>query len=97
MTQAEIDQLLDAMQAEFEKSSDENDRPGLITFQTDDWIKSELPHCCTAIWRGIRYRGIRITVSRERETRVWTLGEAQAAGEGVDHFEPLKSIADAAV
>lgn len=52
-------------------------------------------------WNALRtvfgYRGIRITVSRERETRVWTLGEAQAAGEGVNHFEPLKSIADAAV
>ena len=69
MTQAEIDQLLDIMQAECEESGDENERPSLITFQTDDWIKSELPHCCTAIWRGIRYRGVRITVSRERETR----------------------------
>lgn len=97
ITQAEIDTLLEAMQAEFEKTGDDNDRPGVITFQTDDWVGFRLPISCTAIWRGIRYRGIRINVSRERETRVWTRGEALAAGEGAEPYEDLRSVADAAV
>ncbi|NQE61512.1 hypothetical protein [Caulobacter sp. RHG1] len=97
ITQAEIDALLDAMQVEFEKTGDDADRPGLITFQSDDWIGFDLPTCCTAIWRGIRYRGIRVTISRERETRVWTHGEALAAGERLEHLEDLKSVQDAAI
>jgi hypothetical protein len=47
--------------------------------------------------RGIRYRGIRILVSKERETRVWSRGEAEAAGENGGPYEDLKSLADAAV
>jgi hypothetical protein len=97
ITQAEIDDLLEAMQAQFEKTNDEADRPGLITFQRDDWVGFNLPCCCTAPARGIRYRGIRVLVSLERETRVWTRGEAAAAGENGEPHEELKSRADAAV
>ncbi|PVM82076.1 hypothetical protein [Caulobacter endophyticus] len=64
MTQAEIDSLLQAMQDQFDKTGDDADRPGVITFQTDEWIGKNLPTCCTAIWRGIRYRGIRILAAR---------------------------------
>lgn len=97
MTQAEIDSLLKAMQDQFEKTGDDADRPGVITFQTDDWVGKNLPTCCTAIWRGIRDRGIRILVSKDRETRVWTRGEAAAAGQNGEPFEDLKSLEDAAV
>ncbi|WP_343699742.1 hypothetical protein [Caulobacter sp.] len=97
MTQAEINSLLDAMQAQFDQTGDEADRPGVITFQTDAWIGKNLPTCCTAIWRGIRYRGVRILVSKDRETRVWTRGEAAAGGQDGGPYEDLKSIADAAV
>ena len=95
ITQAEIDALLEAMQSEFEKTGDDADRPGVITFQRDDWVRVELPRCCTSPIRGIRYRGIRINVSKERETGVWTRGEALATGEEAQPYEDLKSIADA--
>jgi len=97
ITQAEIDALLEAMQAQFEKTNDEADRPGMITFQRDDWVGFNLPRCCTAPSRGIRYRGIRILVSKDRETRVWTRGEALAANEDAEPLEDLKSLADAAI
>ncbi|ENZ82845.1 MULTISPECIES: hypothetical protein [Caulobacter] len=97
ITQAEIDALLAAMQAEFDKTGDDGDRPGLISFQRDDWVGMALPTCCTSPARGIRYRGIQIKVSKERETRVWTRAEALALGEIAESFEDLKSIADAKV
>lgn len=97
ITQAEIDALLGAMQAQFDKTGDEADRPGLITFQRDDWVGFNLPCCCTAPSRGIRYRGIRVLVSEERETRVWTRGEAATARENAEPYEELKSLAEAAV
>jgi hypothetical protein len=97
ITQAEIDTLLEAMQAEFDKTGNDADRPGLITVQRDDWVGFGLPRCCTSLGRGIRYRGIRINVSKARETRVWTRGEAEATGDNAEPYEDLKSLADAAV
>ena len=97
ITIAEIDALLEAMQVQFEKTGHDADRPGAITFQRDDWVGFNPPCCCTSPMRGIRYRGIRILVSKERETRVWSRGEAEAAGENGGPYEDLKSLADAAV
>jgi len=97
ITQAEIDVLLEAMQADFLKTGDDADRPGLITFQRDDWCSIELPRCCTSPMRGIRYRGMRINVSKERETRVWTRGQAKTAGDNAEPYEDLKSVEEAAV
>jgi len=97
ITQAEIDALLAAMQADHDKTGSDGDRPGLITFQRDDWVGMELPTCCTSPGRGIRYRGIQIKVSKERETRVWTRAEALTLGEIADSFEDLKSVEDARV
>lgn len=97
ITPAEIDILLEAMQAEFEATGDEDVRPGVITFRDVDWIGNTMPRSCTAIWRGIRYRGILINVGHNRETRVWTRGEAKAAGENAEPYEDLKSREDAAV
>lgn len=97
ITQAEIDALLEAMQAQFEKTGDDDDRPGLITFTRDDWVGFELPTCCTSPGRGIRYRGIKINVSKERETRIWTRGEAKAANDDATPYEDLKSREDAKV
>jgi hypothetical protein len=97
ITQAEIEALLAAMLAEFDKTGDDGDRPGLITFQRDDWVGMELPTCCTAPKRGIRYRGLQIKISQDRETRVWTRAEALALGESAESFEDLKSLEDARV
>lgn len=97
ITQAEIDALLEAMQAQFEKTGDDDDRPGLITFTRDDWVGFELPTCCTSPGRGIRYRGIKINVSKERETRIWTRGEAKDANDDATPYEDLKSREDAKV
>lgn len=96
ITQPEIDALLEAMQAEFDNTGDDGDRPGLISFQRDDWVGMRLPTSCTSPARGIRYRGIQIKVSKERETRVWTRAEALSLGETADSFEALKSLEDAA-
>ncbi|MGH1557414.1 hypothetical protein ACRAWD_05425 [Caulobacter segnis] len=97
IAQAEIEALLEAMQAEFDKTGDDGDRPGLISFQRDDWVGMELPTCCTSPGRGIRHRGIQIKISKERETRVWTRAEALTLGEIAESFEDLKSVEDARV
>jgi len=97
MTQDEIDRILDAMQAEFEKSGDDGDRPGLITFDRDDWVRAEVLRCCTSLARGIRCRGIQIKVAKGNETRVWSRAEALAMGDDPASFEDLKSRADATV
>lgn len=96
ITQAEIDTLLEAMQADYDTSGDDGDRPGLISFQRDDWVGMSLPRCCTSPHRGIRYRGIEVKVSKERETRVWTRAEALVIGETAASFEDLKRREDAA-
>ncbi|WP_343698916.1 hypothetical protein [Caulobacter sp.] len=95
MTQDQIDRILEEMQAAFEKTGEAGERPGLITFDRDDWIGARIPSCCTSLGRGIRTRGIQVKVAKGRETRVWTRAEALAMGEDPDSFEDLKSREDA--
>jgi len=97
MTQEQIDRILEEMQTAFEKTGDDGERPGLITFDRDDWVGAELATCCTSPGRGIRCRGIQIKVAKGRETRVWTRAEAVAMGEDPATFEDLKSRQDAKV
>lgn len=97
MNQDELDRILEAMQAEFETSGDEGDRPGLITFDRDDWVRAEVLRCCTSPARGIRSRGIQIKVAKGNETHVWSRAEALAMGEDPNSFEDLKSREDARV
>jgi hypothetical protein len=97
MTQDQIDRILEEMQAAFEKTGDDGERPGLITFDRDDWVGANLSTCCTTLGRGIRTRGIQIKVAKGRETRVWTRAEAVAMGEDPKSFEDLKSREDAKV
>lgn len=97
MTQAEIESLLAAILAHHQVTGDDNDLPGLITFQRDDWVGADLPCVCTSPARGIRYRGLQVKISKERESRVWTRGEALAQGEDPESFEALKSLEDARV
>lgn len=97
MTQDDLDRILDAMQAEFEASGDDGLRPGLITFDRDDWVRAEVLRCCTSPARGIRSRGIQIKVAKGHETRVWSRAEALALGEDPKSFEDLKSREDARV
>lgn len=97
MTQDQIDRILEDLQATFEKTGDDGERPGLITFDRDDWVDARLLTCCTSPGRGIRCRGVQIKVAKGRETRVWTRAEALAMGEDPASFEDLKSREDAKV
>lgn len=97
MTQDQIDRILEDLQAAFEKTGDDGERPGLITFDRDDWVNASLLTCCTSPGRGIRCRGIQIKVAKGRETRVWTRAEALAMGEDPTSFEDLKSREDAKI
>ena len=97
MTDDEINRLFDEMQRQFEASGDDGDRPGLITYQTDDYVRNGIRTCCTSPQRGMRYRGVQVLVSRERQTRVWSRAEAAAAGETAGPFEDLKAIEEAFV
>lgn len=97
MTQDEIDPILDAMQAAFEASGDDGERPGLITFDRDDWVGARLATCCTSPARGIRCRGVEIKIAKGRQTRVWTRTEALAMGEDPRGFEDLKRREEAGV
>ncbi|KQZ31743.1 hypothetical protein [Caulobacter sp. Root1472] len=70
MTFPEIDQIIDAMVAEAAETGDENQLPGAIFLHPDHYVGNILKTEMTTIGRGIRYRGVRILVSREFESRV---------------------------
>lgn len=81
MTPDEIDKLIDL-------HTDEGG-PGLIKLSADTWCKLPLNFgaACTDPKRGIRYRGVRIWVSRAFEDQVLSRTEAMALGH--DGFEDL--------
>lgn len=86
MTPPEIDQLIAAMVAEAEKTGDESHLPGAIFLHPDHWVGSKLNTEMTTIGRGIRYRGVRVLVSREFESRVVARADLQRE---VGEFEPV--------
>jgi len=86
MTPAEIDQIIDAMAAEAEKTGDDNQLPGAIFLHPDHWVGSKLATEMTTIGRGIRYRGVRVLVSREWESHVVARADLKR---DVGEFEPL--------
>lgn len=86
MTPAETDQIIDAMAAEAEKTSEDGQLPGAIYLRDVDYIASKLKTEMTTINRGIRYRGVRVLVSSKYESRVVARVDLQ---EDVGDFEPL--------
>jgi len=93
MTFPEIDQLIDAMVAEAAKTGDENQLPGAIFLHPDHYVGNMLRTEMTTIGRGIRYRGVRVLVSREFESRVVARVDLQR---DVGEFEPVTPAPDGA-
>ncbi|MBO9710651.1 MAG: hypothetical protein J7521_20815 [Caulobacter sp.] len=81
MTADELDKMID-------QYADEGG-PGLIRLKDTTWcaLPFNLGAVCTAVGRGIRYRGVRIQVSRQFEDQV--LSRAEALALGFDAFEDL--------
>lgn len=81
MTPDELNATLDAMQT---AASDDSQKPGLITVQTDEWIErlsAMQPGRPQTIGDGIRIGDIKVAVGAGNETRVLTRGEAGERGE----------------
>lgn len=81
MTPAELDALIDL------HANDGG--PGLITMSADTWCRmpADFGALCADPKRGIRYRGVRIWVSRSYENQVLSRAEALALGH--DDLEDL--------
>lgn len=86
MTKDELDSLLDAMAAQAKAQGDEALLPGLI-YLNADFYGTEIRTETVSAVRGQRYRGIRIFVARDYESRV--LSRAETAGLEVGAFEDL--------
>jgi hypothetical protein len=83
MKRVEIDQLLDAAQTEAMAKGDESLRPGAITFNDETWVNralNDIPTTIESPGKGIRYRGVRILIGRDRQDGVLTRAEAGVAG-----------------
>lgn len=83
MTPAELDDALDAMAAA--AVGDPDKMPGLITVQTDDWIRSlaAIGAKCARLDDGLRYRDVVIHAGAQQATGVLT--RAEAAGRGAPY------------
>lgn len=80
MTPAELDDALDAMQATAAGNPDQ--MPGLITVQTDDWIRSlsAIGAKCARLDDGLRYRDVVIHIGAHQRSKVLTRAEAGGLG-----------------
>lgn len=85
MTFPEIDQIIDAMVAEAARTGDDGQLPGAIFLHPDHYIGNMLKTEMTTIGRGIRYRGVRVLVSREFESRIVARVDLQR---DIGEFEP---------
>lgn len=89
MSPDELNAALDAMQA---AASDDSQKPGLITVQTDEWIErlsAMQPGRPKTIADGIRIRDIKVAVGAGNETKVLTRAEAG------EHGEPYRDLVTA--
>lgn len=86
MTKQEIDKLLDDMAAEAAAKGDDDLRPGLLYLNARLYGTEIRTETVSAV-RGQRYRGIRVFVGREYETRILTRKET--GGLEVGAFEDL--------
>ncbi len=88
MTPADLDQILDDMQAKAAGNPDA--MPGLIAVHTNDWI-AELHAGWTkpkTLVDGIRIRDIKVAVGATLKTGVLTRGEAGERGEPYRDLTP---------
>jgi hypothetical protein len=88
MKPSEIDQMIDAMVAEAAKAGDDGLLPGAIFLHPDHYISSGLKSECITMVIGHRYRGVRLFVSREFESRVVARVDLQR---DVGEFMPVTS------
>jgi hypothetical protein len=88
MKREDIDHLLDIMAAEAAEKGDEAFRPGAISLSVDTYAKVAVPGsgmACANILHGIRYRGVRVRVARDREDKV--MNRAEDGGQGAPYFD----------
>lgn len=88
MTPDELNAALDAVQT---AASNDSQKPGLITVQTDEWIErlsAMQPGRPQTIADGIRIRDIKVAVGAGNETKVLTRAEAGERG------EPFRDLAE---
>jgi hypothetical protein len=91
MTTDEINTQLDAMAAEAAAKNDDALLAGLILLSQDSYIRHSIPTTIKAILHGMRFRGVRVWVSRQFEDKVLTRAEALAAyGERLGELEALE-------
>ncbi|MBQ1562068.1 hypothetical protein [Caulobacter sp.] len=91
MTQNEIDDMLDAIAAEAARNGDETLLSGAITFNSGTWVKmslADLPTTCVNTIVGIRYRGVSVLISSQREDKVLNRREDDGAGAPYFDLEP---------
>jgi hypothetical protein len=87
----EIHTQLDAMAADAVAKNDEMLLPGVILVSQDTYLRHHIPTEITSIIRGMRFRGVRLWVSRQYEDQILTRTEALAAfGERLGEFEALE-------
>lgn len=91
MTRDEIDNLIDAMQAEAGKG-DPDAQAGAIYINSTTWVdrmsQAVFPTTCLSPGEGIRYRGVRVLVSSKFENRVATRAECGDQGAPFMDVEP---------
>lgn len=90
MTPPEIDQMLDAFAAEAAKTGDDGQLPGAIFLHPDHYIGSGLKDECVNMVVGLRYRGVKLLVSRAFESQVVARVDLQR---DVGEFLPLAPAA----
>jgi hypothetical protein len=84
MKREDIDHLLDIMAGEAAEKGDESLLPGAITFNSSTWVNrspTDLPTTCVNTTIGIRYRGVQVLISRQRDDKVLNRTEDGGAGE----------------
>ncbi|PZR33224.1 hypothetical protein [Caulobacter segnis] len=91
MTRDEIDAMLDAMAAEAAQGSDETLLPGAINFHSGTWVRmsqADLPTTCVNTIIGIRYRGVSVLISSQRDNKVQNRREDEGQGGPYLDLEP---------
>lgn len=90
MTLDDLDAMLEHLVVAQVASGDPEDGPGLITLSAETrggfGLGSGMD--CTNILKGIRYRGLRVIVTRAMEDAVFSRQEARA--KGYDDFDALE-------
>lgn len=80
MTLGELDDSIDAM--ELAAAADPQLKPGLITINTELWVKdlADMRAPCKALHEGMRHRGIVVHISSTAKTEALTRAQAGERG-----------------